>query len=88
MSETLEYVDRARARDVHDGRDGHCSGCICRAAKTTPDIRLSAEVPFLPLDDAIASRAVFLILSGSDGRTDGRTDGRAGGRTEMLLEPA
>ena len=28
---------------------------------------------FLPLDEAIASRAVFVIVSGSDGRADGRT---------------
>ena len=35
---------------------------------------------FLPLDEALASRAVFVILSGSDGRADGRT--------ETLLEPA
>ena len=34
----------------------------------------------LPLDEAIASRAVFVIVSGSDGRTDGRA--------ETLLEPA
>ena len=32
--------------------------------------------PFLPLDEAIASRAVFVIVSGSDGRV------------ETLLEPA
>ena len=36
--------------------------------------------PFLPLDEAIASRAVFVIVSGSDGRADGRA--------ETLLEPA
>ena len=35
---------------------------------------------FLPLDEAMASRAVFVIVSGSDGR--------AHGRTETLLEPA
>ena len=35
---------------------------------------------FLPLDEAIASRAVFVIVSGADGRTDGRA--------ETLLEPA
>ena len=28
--------------------------------------------PFLPLDEAIASRAVSVIVSGSDGRADGR----------------
>ena len=32
---------------------------------------------FLRLDEAIASRAVFIIVSGSDGRADGRTDGNA-----------
>ena len=30
----------------------------------------------LPLDEAIASRAVYVIVSGSDGRTDGRAGGR------------
>ena len=35
---------------------------------------------YLPLDEAVASRAVFVIVSGSDGRT--------GGRAETLLEPA
>ena len=35
---------------------------------------------FLPLDEAIASRAVYVIVSGSDGWT--------GGRAETLLEPA
>ena len=30
---------------------------------------------FLPLDEAIASRAVFVIVSGSDGRTDGNAFG-------------
>ena len=34
---------------------------------------------FLPLDEA-----VFVIVSGSDGRADGRTDGW----TDTLLEPA
>ena len=34
---------------------------------------------FFPLDEAIASRAVFDIVSGSDGRTDGRADGNAFG---------
>ena len=34
---------------------------------------------FLPLDEAIASRAVFVIVSGSDGRTGRRTDGNAVG---------
>ena len=34
---------------------------------------------FLPLDEAIASRAVFVIVSGSGGRTDGRADGNAFG---------
>ena len=34
---------------------------------------------FLPLDKAIASRAVFVIVSGSDGQT--------GGWAETLLEP-
>ena len=29
----------------------------------------------LPLDEAIASRAVFVIVSGSDGRTDGKAFG-------------
>ena len=38
------------------------------------------EVFILPLDEAVASRAVFVIVSGSDGRTDGRA--------ETLLEPA
>ena len=31
--------------------------------------------PFLPLDEAIASRAVFVIVSGSDERTDGNAVG-------------
>ena len=35
-----------------------------------------AEFPILPLDDAIASGAVFVIVSASDGRT------------EVPLEPA
>ena len=35
---------------------------------------------FLPLDEAIASRAIFVIVSGSDGRADGEA--------ETLLEPA
>ena len=30
---------------------------------------------FLPLDEAIASRAVFVIVSGSDGRADGNAFG-------------
>ena len=34
---------------------------------------------FFPLDEAIASRAVFVIISGSDGRAGGRTDGREDG---------
>ena len=34
------------------------------------------EESFLPLDEAVASRAVFIIVSGSDERA------------EMLLEPA
>ena len=29
---------------------------------------------FLPLDEAIASRTVFVVVSGSDGRTDGRAE--------------
>ena len=29
---------------------------------------------FLPLDEAIASRAAFVIVSGSDERTDGRAE--------------
>ena len=33
----------------------------------------------LPLDEALASRAVFVIVSGSDGRAGGRTDGNAFG---------
>ena len=43
-------------------------------------IELDSTLQFLPLDEAIASRAVFVIVSGSDGRADGRT--------ETLLEPA
>ena len=38
-----------------------------------------SAVPFLPLDEAIASGAVFVIVSGSDGRVDGRMDGNAFG---------
>ena len=38
------------------------------------------SLTFLPLDEAIASRAVFVIVSGSDGR--------AGERAETLLDPA
>ena len=33
---------------------------------------LSKLSRFLQLDDAIASRAVFVTVSGSDGRADGR----------------
>ena len=43
--------------------------------QTVPEFQ-SAEpdtaIAFLPLDEAIASRAVFVIASGSDGRTGGR----------------
>ena len=42
---------------------------------------------FLQLDEAVASRAVFVIISGSDGRANGQTDGRTDG-VEMLLEMA
>ena len=38
------------------------------------------DLSFLPLDQAIASRAVFVIVTGWDRLT--------GGRTETLLEPA
>ena len=31
--------------------------------------------PFLPLDEAVATRAVFVIVSGSDGRTGGNAFG-------------
>ena len=34
---------------------------------------------FLPFDEATASRAVFVIVSGSDGRTGGWMDGNAFG---------
>ena len=34
---------------------------------------------FLPVDEAIASRVVFVIVSGSDGRADGLTGGNAFG---------
>ena len=37
------------------------------------------HILFLPLDEAIASRAEFVIVSGSDGRTGGRAGGRADG---------
>ena len=30
------------------------------------------DVIFLPLDEVVASRAIFVIVSGSDGRTGGR----------------
>ena len=33
----------------------------------------------LPLDEAIASKAVFVIVSGSDGRAGGRAGGNAFG---------
>ena len=39
----------------------------------------SQETVFLPLDEEAASRAVFVIASGADGRTDGRTGGNAFG---------
>ena len=35
------------------------------------------EYLVLPLDEAITSRAVFVIVSGSDGHTDVRADGNA-----------
>ena len=40
----------------------------------------ASRTHFLPLDQAIASRVVFVIVSGSDGRADGRA--------ETLLESA
>ena len=42
--------------------------------------RSAQPVGLLPLDDAVASRPVYVIVSGSDWRADGRT--------ETLLEPA
>ena len=38
------------------------------------------QMIFLPLDKAVASIALFVIVSGSDGRTSGR-------RTETLSKP-
>ena len=43
-------------------------------------VRFPDNQAVLPLDEAIASRAVFVIVSGSDGWADGRA--------ETLLEPA
>ena len=45
------------------------------AATSSPDsmvINMSINIKclYLPLDEAIASRAVFVIVSGSDGRTE------------------
>ena len=40
-----------------------------------PNDALVRFIQFLPLDEAIASRAVFVIVSGSDGRTDGNAFG-------------
>ena len=34
-----------------------------------------ASLTFLPLDEAIASRAVFVIVSGSDGQAGGNAFG-------------
>ena len=44
------------------------------------NIHIRAFDSSLPLDKAAASRAVFVIVAGSDGRADGRA--------ETLLEPA
>ena len=35
----------------------------------------ATDITFLPLDEAIASRALFVIVSGSDGRTDANAFG-------------
>ena len=43
---------------------------------------VSKSIPLLPLDEAVASRALFVIImsgTGSDGQTDGRT--------KTLLDP-
>ena len=51
-----------------------------------PVLVVNSEVAFsskflliLPLDEAADTRAVFVIVSGSDGRAGGRSDGRTGG---------
>ena len=36
-------------------------------------------IQFLPFEEAVASRAVFVIVSWSDGRADGRVGGNAFG---------
>ena len=46
-----------------------------RIHESTAKVDISCPRPLLPLGEAIASRAVFVIVSGSDGRT------------ETLLEP-
>ena len=46
-----------------------------------PNVKIHSEsISFLPLDEAIASTAGFVIVSGSNLRTDGRA--------ETLLKPA
>ena len=57
----------------------------CNASKTAKASRSTISVclngafqaGFLLLDEAVASRAVFVIVSGSDGWNDGRAGGNA-----------
>ena len=48
-----------------------CSYAACS------DIMKILDLQFLPLDEAITSRAVFVIASGSEELTDGLTEGNA-----------
>ena len=75
-----------------DGSGLNCSIAVCLAQPiggfpalphpgpsailTFSAVQQPPAISFLPLDEAVASRAVFAIVSGSDGRADGRTAGR------------
>ena len=58
-----------------------CEVCDNFMRSTHPPVGSTVNTDgwFLPVDETVASRAVFVIVSGSDGLADGLTGGRTGG---------
>ena len=64
---------RSRVANGNRIRLTHDTGASCKLKSATANLNASL---FLPLDEVVAYRAAFVIVSGSDGRA------------EMFLEPA
>ena len=67
----LGSVSLMTVPSVEAERAFSAAGILCTKLRSRLDDRTLDTLCFLQVDQAVASRAVFVIVSGSDGRADG-----------------